>query len=137
MNLPGVPLLDALSQRMRWLDARQSVLSQNVANADSPGYMAQDLKAPDFAAMLSGGSGNTGVSLRVTDPRHIGGASSNGLDLSKLQETAPDTQANPTGNTVSIDDEMIKVADTQAQYQAASSLYTKAIGMMRRAIGNG
>ena len=135
MNLPDVPLFNALSQRMRWLDARQSVLSQNVANADSPGYSAQDLKAPDFSALLKGGTGNAGVSLRVTDPRHIGGTGAGDIDFSKLQETTPDTQANPTGNTVSIDNEMIKVADTQAQYQAASNLYSKAISLMRTAIG--
>ena len=31
---------------------------------------------------------------------------------------------------------MIKVADTQAQYQAATNLYSKAVGMMRTAIGS-
>ena len=37
-----------LRERMSWLNARQDVLSQNVANADTPGYTARDLKPLDF-----------------------------------------------------------------------------------------
>ena len=54
MNLPDVPLLSMLRERMTWLHQRQDVLSQNVANADTPGYVARDLKAQDFSAMLAG-----------------------------------------------------------------------------------
>ena len=48
MNLPDVPLLSMLRERMTWLNQRQDVLSQNVANADTPGYVARDLKPLDF-----------------------------------------------------------------------------------------
>ena len=44
MHMADIPLLSMLKDRMSWLSARQSVLSQNVANADSPGYTAHDLK---------------------------------------------------------------------------------------------
>ena len=45
MNLPDIPLFAMLRERMSWLNQRQGVLSQNVANADTPGYGARDLKA--------------------------------------------------------------------------------------------
>ncbi len=48
MNFTDVPLFSLLRERMSWLNARQGVLSQNVANADAPGYHAQDLKPLDF-----------------------------------------------------------------------------------------
>ena len=48
MNLPDVPLFSMLRERMTWLNQRQDVLSQNVANADTPGYVARDLKPLDF-----------------------------------------------------------------------------------------
>ena len=52
MNLPDIPLLSMLKTRMAWLNQRQDVLTQNVTNADTPGYVAHDLKALDFSKEL-------------------------------------------------------------------------------------
>jgi flagellar basal-body rod protein FlgB len=135
MNLPDIPLLGLLRERMSYLDARQSVLSQNVANADSPGYAAQDVKPLGFDELLrraNGGDENNG-SMMLTDPRHIAPPA----DISPKFESAeiPDGAADATGNTVSLEQEMIKVADNQAQFQAASNLYAKTIDLLRTAIG--
>ena len=134
MNTSAIPLFDMLRERMSYLNARQDVLSQNVANADSPGYAARDLKPMAFDEMLkrANGGGND-TSLMVTDPHHI--ALSQGSEAEFAGADAPDTEASPNGNTVSLEQEMIKVSDTQAQYQAATSLYSKAMAMMRTAIG--
>jgi len=136
MNLPEIPLLDLLRQRMSWLNARQAVLNQNVANADTPGYEAHDLKPVDFEKLLQQTSATPQFSppLAITDPRHIAILKSQDAGFKEI--TATDTEANPTGNTVSLQDEMIKVADTQAQYQAAANLYSKAVGLLRTAIGH-
>ena len=136
MNLPELPLLDLLRQRMSWLNARQAVLNQNVANADTPGYEAQDLKPVDFEKLLhqTAASRQFPTSLAVTDPRHITILSPQNSDFREV--AAADTESNPTGNTVSLQEEMIKVADTQAQYQAAANLYSKAVGLLRTAIGH-
>ncbi|SRR5579885_1553166 len=135
MNLPGIPLLGLLRERMNYLDARQSVLSQNVANADSAGYAAQDLKPLEFEDLLKRASGaeNATGALMLTDPRDIPAPAdtSPGYQITD----APDGSPDPTGNTVSLEDEMIKVADNQAQFQAASNLYAKAVDLMRMAIG--
>lgn len=134
MNTPGIPLLDLLRERMGWLSARQNVLSQNVANADSPGYLAMDLKPQDFASLLKDSTRSQEFQggLTVTDPHHI--AISTQSSDSYTDTPSADSDANPTGNTVSVEQEMMKVADTQVQYQAATDLYAKAISMMRTAI---
>ena len=132
MNMPDVPLLSLLRERMTWLHQRQDVLSQNVANADTPGYVARDLKAQDFSSILSGQTAR-GSAMRATDPRHI--AISTGNSARFEEETAPD-QSNPNGNAVSLEQEMIKVSETQAQFQAAANLYAKAMTMMKTAIGH-
>jgi flagellar basal-body rod protein FlgB len=44
-------------------------------------------------------------------------------------------EANPNGNAVSLEQEMIKVSDTQMQFQAAANLYGKAMSLMKTAIG--
>jgi flagellar basal-body rod protein FlgB len=135
MNLPDIPLLSMLKTRMTWLNQRQDVLSQNVANADTPGYVSHDLKPLDFSETLANSNpiSQSGGSMMVTDPRHIAIGSQAPQDFEDI--TTNDTEANPNGNSISLEQEMIKVADNQAQFQAASNLYAKTMTMMKTAIG--
>ena len=52
MGLAQIPLLQALTSKMQWHQARQSVLAENVANAETPGYQGRDLKAYSFEEHL-------------------------------------------------------------------------------------
>ncbi len=131
MNLPELPLLSMLRQQMTWLQARQSVLSQNVSNADTPGYTANDLKPMDFDKMLQGNDSKFQHGLTTTDSRHIAiTPSSQGIGAN-----SPDIEATSTGASVSLEQEMIKVSETQAEFQAATNLYSKSLSMMRTALG--
>lgn len=131
MNLPDVPLFAMLRERMSWLHQRQDVLSQNVANADTPGYVARDLKALDFADMLNGTA--PAGHMVTTDIRHFAvSPAAAGFE----DEATPDQASNPNGNAVSLEREMVKVADTQAQFAAAANLYAKAMTLMKTAIGH-
>jgi flagellar basal-body rod protein FlgB len=132
MNLPDVPLLSMLRERMTWLNQRQDLLSQNVANADTPGYVARDLKPLDFEQALS--NANSGATMMTTNARHIALSPSH---AGKFEDhETPDQESNPNGNAVSLEMEMIKVSDTQAQFQAAANLYAKTITLMKTAIGH-
>ena len=72
--------------------------------------------------------------MMTTNSRHI---SLSPVGASKFDEQdAPDQAANPNGNAVSLEMEMIKVSDTQAQFQAAANLYAKAMTLMKTAIGH-
>lgn len=133
MNLPDVPLMSMLRTRMSWLHQRQDVLSQNVANVDTPGFTARDLKPVDFNDAMRSTGMVRGNSLTVTDPRHI---AIRPTSVSKFDDfETHDIESNPNGNSVSLEAEMIKVSDTQAQFQAAANLYAKAMSMMKTAIG--
>jgi len=135
MNIDDMPLFAMIRQRMSWLSARQNVLAQNVANADTPGFNARDLKPINFEDVLRNTtSTNSASSLATTDPRHIALKQTSSSDFSDVD--APDAPTTPGGNSVSLEQEMIRVADTQAEYQAASNLYAKAINMMKLAIGH-
>ena len=130
MDLNGVPLFSLLTDRMSWLSARQSVLAENVSNADTPNYVARDLKPRDFENLVSGQ--NSGTSLALTNVRHIDvRAASNPFEV----EDAEGEGGKPTGNVVSVEQEMIKLSDTQIQYQTATNLYQKAVNMFRTALG--
>jgi flagellar basal-body rod protein FlgB len=131
MDLNGVPLFSLLSQRMSWLSTRQSTLAQNVANADTPNYVARDIKPMDFESMVN--SQNAGTGLTMTDARHIDIRAHGPSDFE--EEDAEGEGGTPTGNVVSIEQEMIKLSDTQIQYQTATNLYQKAVNMFRTALG--
>jgi flagellar basal-body rod protein FlgB len=56
-----------------------------------------------------------------------------GFDSSKAKRF----EVTPNGNGVNLEDEMMKVAQNQADYQLAASLYSKGLGLMKIAIGKG
>ena len=132
MDLPDVPLFAMLRQRMTWLHQRQDVLSENVANADTPNYVARDLKPLDFEQALS--STANGTPLVTTTARHIALTPTR---IGKFEDhETPDQESSPNGNSVALEAEMVKVSDTQAQFQAAANIYAKAMSMMKEAIGH-
>ncbi len=132
MNLPDVPLFSMLRERMSWLHQRQDILSQNVANADTPGYVARDLKPLDFEDAMS--LTHHGTAMMTTNARHIAIAPSTSGAFEDHE--TPDQESDPNGNAVSLEMEMIKVSETQAQFQAAANLYAKAMTLMKTAIGH-
>jgi flagellar basal-body rod protein FlgB len=132
MDLPDVPLFSMLRQRMSWLHQRQDTLSQNVANADTPRYVARDLKPLDFDDALNGV--RQGTTMMTTNVRHIALTPSRSGTFEDHE--TPDQESSPNGNAVSLEMEMIKVSETQAQFQAAANLYAKAMTMMKTAIGH-
>ena len=132
MDLNGVPLFSLLTNRMSWLSTRQSTLAQNVANADTPSYVARDIKPMDFDAMVSNQK-TSGMTL--TNVRHIDIHAQRGTPEYE-EEDAPGEGGTPGGNVVSVEQEMIKLSDTQIQYQTATNLYQKAVNMFRTALGS-
>jgi flagellar basal-body rod protein FlgB len=132
MDTAGIPLFSLISNRMSWLSARQSVLAENVANADTPNYIARDLHPMEFSEMVAPPVVASGAA--TTNLRHIAfrGSPAPGYQ----PENAPGEGGTPGGNVVSIEQEMIKLSDTQLQYQTASNLYQKAVNMFRTALGS-
>jgi flagellar basal-body rod protein FlgB len=130
MDLNGIPLFSMITNRMNWLSSRQSLLSENVANASTPNYVARDMKPVDFGAMLAQEA--QGTRLNTTNTRHIALRGNTG---NFQPEEASGEAGTPGGNVVSLEQEMIKLSDTQLQYQAATNIYQKAVGMFRIALG--
>jgi flagellar basal-body rod protein FlgB len=131
MDFSKLPLFSLISQRMGWLSDRHKVLAENVANADTPGYVARDLKPVDFAALANAATARLHQS--VTDPRHLD--ASGGAARKPAEVKDKKAEATLSGNTVSIEQEMMKVADTAMDYQLITNLYRKQIGLIKTAIG--
>jgi flagellar basal-body rod protein FlgB len=131
MAISDIPVLSILRNRMQWHQERQRVLSENVANSDTPGFKPKDLVEPD--SYLSSPSTSAATSLTRTDPAHIALSASSTVGSAAQKN---DYETRPTGNSVSLEDEMMKVAQNQMDYQAAASLYTKSLGLLKTALGH-
>lgn len=136
MAITDVPIFSMLRTRLQYAQERQRVLAENVANADTPNYRARDLKAPKFPdpTQLAPTSVSTvsTVSLSRTENGHIAQL---GGSTTFRTERANNYEIRPTGAAVNLEDEMIKVADNQMDYQAASALYSRSLGLIKTALG--
>jgi flagellar basal-body rod protein FlgB len=129
MAIGGVSIIDGLKTRMQWHQARQKVLAQNVANADTPGFRPSDVKSP---VPQRGGLNATQPVLTQAGHMTITGGV-NGFDGRNPNRF----ETTPSGNGVNLEDEMIKVAQNQSDYQLAASLYSKSLMLLKMAIGKG
>lgn len=130
MAISELPIFLMLRTKMHWHQERQRLLAENVSNADTPFFKPRDLKEPEFdkpapAAMA--------VGLSRTDPGHIAGM---GLSPPRFRtDRHGGFETRPTGNAVALEDEMLKVAANQMDYQQASTLYAKSLGLLKTALG--
>lgn len=133
MAITDIPIFSMLRTKLQYAQERQRVLSENVANADTPNYRARDLTAPKFPDPNKVAPATvSGVSLVRTESGHIaqlGGTSAFSANNKNSYEIRP------TGTAVNLEDEMIKVADNQMDYQAASALYSRSLGLIKTALG--
>lgn len=132
MGLMNMPVFTAITDKMRWHQARQGLLAENVANAETPGYRGRDLAQYDFADRSSGFSTAT-VTTSATQPMHFS-VSSDASSAFGAQSMA-NFEITPEGNGVTLEDEMMKVTTNMMDYQAATSLYQKSITILRTAMG--
>ncbi len=108
-------------KRLAWIDQRQSVLVQNVANANTPGYVASDIKP--FSTFLAAeaqraaGDAAPAVAAQVVRDTRAAGRSAD-------------------GNDVVLDEQLEKIAETDTAQQLSMNLFKKYVGMFKTAIGH-
>jgi flagellar basal-body rod protein FlgB len=129
MAISGIPLFSMLRTRMHWHQERQRLLAENVANADTPKFQPRDLAPLKFDSTRPG---TTPVTLVRTNASHLAGqGGTQRFDHAR----GGSFEARPSGNAVSLEDEMLKVASNQMDFQAATTLYTRGLGLFRTALG--
>ncbi len=124
-----------MGTKLGYMSERSSTLAQNIANADTPGYLAKDIKEPNFKKMLgnSGFGGQRTLPLAVTNSKHI---AKNTPAATFRSDKRPNTyELNPNGNNVVLEEEVSKMAMNQADYQKVLNLYSKGVSMFKTALG--
>ncbi len=126
MDVSSTDLFGLAERKLGWLEDRQRVLAQNVANADTPKYQPRDEQP--FASALSAFT----ITPVQTNPMHMSAS-----DAEPGVVTASSSERSPDGNQVSVASEMTKVADTDNQQRFVTNLYSKYMAMFATALGKG
>lgn len=145
MESSQTSILSMFSRRLAWLGKRQEILSENIANVDTPDYRARDLKDTVFKSMLKARTKR--VPLVTTDKSHVTGAGAarlasvgaTGLPRNErdLLPVTPAADGGRSGNTVDLEDQLVKMSQTSSEHQLVASLYRKNVNMIRIALGRG
>ena len=131
MDIESIPLFAMLKGKMGYLNQRQQIIAQNVANASTPGFVPQDLNP--FTVK---GAGKLALAPAQSDP----GFSAAQIPLMG-QDThtaytavqAPDNEAQLDGNQVVLEEQMTKMNQTRSDYDVAVGIYQKAMGFLQMA----
>jgi flagellar basal-body rod protein FlgB len=133
MALDDIPLFSMLKDRLSYLNQRQQVIAQNVANSDTPGYTPHDLK-PFTVADSSGSGGALALAPVQTNAAFLAGAAAPDSPSGGRPVAAPDSETSLDGNQVVLEEEMMKMADARLNYDTALGLYQKSLSLIQLAI---
>lgn len=109
---------------------RQSLVAQNIAQADTPGYKARDVAS--FADTYQ--SQSDGIQIRATRAGHLMGSTASSTTPRIIAGAGSES---PNGNNVSLEGEMMKSADVRQQHDQALAIYQASLGLLRSSLGRG
>ena len=109
-----VNLFDLAAQQSRWLAVRQSAVAGNVANVNTPGYVAVDVEP--FEKVLD----KTGVTMAATQSGHLTGRSTeSGFAIREEERNA---SLLPSENSVVLENELLKAGDIRRQFELNTAI---------------
>lgn len=127
MDLTAISLFATADTKMNWLTARQKMVAENVAQADTPGYEAKDLRPLRFDRQMAA---LRRASLpEQTDAMHLAG--SNQVRGHREDRSPEIYEVAPSGNEVTLEQEMLKAAEIQREHQLATTLVKRHVAMLR------
>jgi len=133
MSLTDIPLLNMLKGRLHYANERQTVIAQNVANADTPEYQPRDLKPFTFDQAVAKAAGGAGpMAMARTDSGHLqmddaGGGQWEG-------QNSMDSEVRLDGNHVVLEEQMMKLTQARMDYDAAVGFYQQSMQLLKTAI---
>lgn len=133
MTTQNIGLFKAIGAKMDYLDQRQRVIAQNIANADTPSYQPKDLLPVDFGKVLKSVTNEPIVRPETTNALHM--PSPHHIDDPKNREQKKVYEEAPYGNAVVLEEQMVRSARNQMDYGLMTNLYQKNVSMIRTALG--
>lgn len=103
---------------------RMGLVAQNMANADTPGFKAQDLG--DFAAIYD----DARMDLRSTRAGHLSSTTAD-----RAQPMTVRGAVDPNGNSVSVETEMARAAEIRMTHDMATAVYQATSNIVKTSLG--
>jgi flagellar basal-body rod protein FlgB len=133
MDIGEIPIFAMLRARMGYLTDRQRVIAQNVANADTPGFKPQDLKPFDFQVQTQAAGQASPSNMTMTNPAHMLPPHARKGLSSQRPVKSVDSETTLDGNSVVLEEEMMKLTQARMDYDAAVGFYQKSLDMLKLA----
>ncbi|MDX1737524.1 MAG: flagellar basal body rod protein FlgB [Alphaproteobacteria bacterium] len=130
MSIQNATLMGMLNEKMSWAAQRQKVIAQNIANADTPKYQARDLKPLEFERTF--GNVNSKVVLKTSRPGHL--TSNRGEGTYDLARTGSSYEISPNGNRVILEEQMMRLNETNSDHKLAANIFKKYAQMYQTAL---
>ncbi|MCS6803382.1 MAG: flagellar basal body rod protein FlgB [Chloroflexota bacterium] len=125
--------LRGLTAALRGLSQRHQAIATNIANVDTPWYQATEVSF-ERALQQALGRGDD-IPLATTHAAHLGAPAA--LEAVVTRAPAPSTARRNDGNTVDLDREMTRLAETSLRYNVVASLISSKYAGLRTAINEG
>jgi|SaaInl59LU_5_DNA_1037362.scaffolds.fasta_scaffold26046_3 flagellar basal-body rod protein FlgB len=122
--LEKIGILNLATDKARHAAARQEVTARNMANADTPGYRARDVT--EFKAEV-----DRGFTARRTHPAHFDFSA----PRTEWREIDAGGAADPNGNSVSLDEEVLRSVQAERDHSRAITVYQASLGVLRAGLG--
>ena len=117
MDFKNLSVFDAASRNMQYLTAKQKVIAENIANVNTPGYLARAVAEPSSDAGYF-----SSVALKTTDPRHIALHSDNDV---RVYTPNPSAALTIDGNGVILEEQMNQASKASSEYKNTITILNK------------
>jgi len=126
--------IEVLQKSLDLRAQKQQVIASNIANAETPGYKAQKMT---FEDSLRNAISRPELASKTTNSKHfaVSGGSISAVHGTISQQIGIAQFGD--GNTVSIDDEMLDLAENQLLFEASSQIIKKKFSMLKFAASDG
>lgn len=121
-----IQLFDLAARQARWLSSDQAVIASNVSNANTPDYRARTLQP--FTAVLD----QTALELASTRTGHLSMTPAD-QQRAAVREDSP-WETSESGNSVSLEQEMMKASDVNRAFSLNSSIVKAFHGMLMASV---
>jgi len=112
----------------------QEIIGSNIANAETPGYSARSFT---FENQLKSALADNGPSPVTTQPNHIPLGAVNLEQVTGMVSTNNDATEIGDKNSVSVDQEMLKLSQNEILYETAVTMFNKKLSLLKYAVNGG
>lgn len=133
MDLANTQFFGLLRARLDQLSERQRLISENIANASTPGYRPRDIDTSGFERLLASHAQNSsGLAMTRTNAGHMTPGGTTSAETKVV--TRGDSETTIDGNEVVLEEQMARAAETRMAFETGVALYQKGLQLVRMAV---